>query len=319
MTSSSNTSSSHLSTGITLAFLYVYIAWGATYMALHFALESLPPFLIAGSRFFIAGTVLLGLAAIFHRKGFHLGSLREWKDALVIGTLLLVFGNGGVAWAQQYVTTSVAALIFGSMPLCIIFFDWIRPGGVVPSLRTGIGLAVGFVGLCILIKPSAASPDTRMEMWGKLALVVAACSWSGGAIYSRFLHAKGSPLLPMARQMISGGFVLLTISYFHDDWGRLSLAKITLLSWSGFAYLTIFGSLLGFTAYVWLMRVSTPERVSTVSYVNLVVAVLLGWTVGGEAMTAHLLIGAGIIVGSVVLVLTKKSTREVVETAPTEA
>ena len=319
MTSSSTTRQSHRSTGITLAFLYVYIAWGATYMALHFALESLPPFLIAGSRFFLAGTVLLGLAAIFHRKDFHLGSLREWKDALVIGTLLLVFGNGGVAWAQQYVTTSVAALIFGSMPLCIIFFDWIRPGGVVPSLRTGIGLAVGFVGLCILIKPSAASPDTRMEMWGKLALVVAACSWSGGAIYSRFLHAKGSPLLPMARQMISGGFVLLTISYFHDDWGRLSLAKITLLSWSGFAYLTIFGSLLGFTAYVWLMRVSTPERVSTVSYVNLVVAVLLGWTVGGEAMTAHLLIGAGIIVGSVVLVLTKKSTREVVETAPTEA
>ena len=319
MTPSSNTSRSHLSTGITLAFLYVYIAWGATYMALHFALESQPPFLIAGSRFFIAGTVLMGLAAIFHRKDFHLGSLREWKDALVIGIMLLVFGNGGVAWAQQYVTTSVAALIFGSMPLCIIFFDWIRPGGVVPSLRTGIGLAVGFVGLCILIKPSAASPDTSMEMWGKLALVFAACSWSGGAIYSRFLHAKGSPLLPMARQMISGGFVLLTISYFHDDWGRLSLAKITVLSWSGFAYLTIFGSLLGFTAYVWLMRVSTPERVSTVSYVNLVVAVLLGWTVGGEAMTAHLLIGASIIVGSVVLVLTKKSTREVVETAPTEA
>jgi drug/metabolite transporter (DMT)-like permease len=319
MTSLPDIRTSRLSTWITLAFFYVYLAWGATYMALHFALESLPPFLIGGGRFFIAGVLLMALAAIFHLKDFHVGSLREWKDALVIGIMLLVFGNGGVAWAQQYVTTSVAALIFGSMPLCIIFFDWIRPRGVTPSLRTAIGLAIGFIGLCILIKPSAASPDTRMEMWGKLALLFAACSWSAGAIYSRFLHAKGSPLLPMARQMICGGLVLLAVSFFHDDWGRLSLGKITALSWLGFAYLTTFGSLLGFTAYVWLMRVSTPERVSTVSYVNLVVAVLLGWTVGGEAMTMHLLIGAGIIVGSVVLVLTRKSTREIVESAPTEA
>jgi drug/metabolite transporter (DMT)-like permease len=307
-----------LSTWVTVAFIYVYIAWGGTYMALHLALASLPPFLIAGARFFTAGTVLLVLLRLFHFKNFHWGDFREWRDALVVGTMLLVGGNGSVAWAQQYVTTSVAALIFGSMPLCIIFFDWIRPQGNRPSLRTGVGLALGFVGLCILIKPSAANPDTRMEIWGKLALVFAACSWSAGAIYSRHVHAKGSPLLPMARQMISGGVVLLAISGTQGDWGHLSLGKVTAAAWMGFGYLVVFGSLIGFTAYVWLMRVSTPERVSTISYVNLVVAVLLGWTMGGETMTTRILIGAGIIVISVVLVLKKPSNRDLVDAAPPE-
>jgi drug/metabolite transporter (DMT)-like permease len=321
MTSTPSTTAipAHLKTWVTLAFLYVYIAWGGTYMAVHFALQSLPPFLTAGTRFVLAGTVLMGLLGLFHSRNFHWGDLREWRDALVVGSLLLVGGNGSVAWAQQYVNTSTAALIFGSMPLCIIFFDWVRPGGNVPSLRTGIGLAFGFLGVCILITPSAENPDTRMEIWGKLVLVFAACSWSAGAIYSRHVHAKGSPLLPMARQMIAGGLVLLTIAGAKGDFGRVALASVTAASWMGFGYLVVFGSLFGFTAYVWLMRVSTPAHVSTISYVNLVVAVILGWTLGGEPMTLRLLVGASIIVGSVVLVLTKKSVADVVASEPTEA
>jgi drug/metabolite transporter (DMT)-like permease len=231
--------------------------------------------------------------------------------------MLLVGGNGSLAWAQQFVNTSTSALIFGSMPLCIILFDWIRPKGTAPSLRTGIGLALGFVGLCVLIKHSATAPDTHMETWGKLALVFAACSWSAGAIYSRHVDATGSPLLPMARQMMMGGLVLMLIAGARHDFSRTDLAAITLASWLGFAYLVVFGSLFGFTAYVWLMRVSTPARVSTISYVNLVVAVLLGWTVAGEPMTARLVLGAGIIVSSVVLVLTKKPVP--VDTPPNEA
>jgi drug/metabolite transporter (DMT)-like permease len=309
----------HLTTWVTLAFLYVYIAWGGTYMAVHYALATLPPFLLAGSRFTLAGCVLLFLLWIFHARNFHWGSLREWRDALVVGTMLLVGGNGCVAWAQQYVNTSTAALIFGSMPLCIILFDWIRPGGIAPSLRTGVGLILGFIGVCVLLAPTAASHDTRMEIWGKLALIFAACSWSAGAIYSRHVHAQGSPLLPMARQMIMGGLVLVAISLAHGDWTHFSVASVTLGSWMGFSYLVVFGSLFGFTAYVWLMRVSTPAHVSTVSYVNLVVAVALGWTVGGEPMTLRLVVGAAIIVGSVVLVLKKKAARSLVNATPTEA
>jgi drug/metabolite transporter (DMT)-like permease len=309
----------HLTLWVTLAFVYVYFAWGATYLALHFALQSMPPFLIAGTRFTLAGAVLLALLGVFHSRTFHLGTLREWRDALVVGTMLLVGGNGSLAWAQQYVNTSTAALIFGSMPLCIILFDWIRPNGTPVTLRTGLGLALGFVGLCVIIKPAASTPDTAMEIWGKLALVLAACSWSAGAIYSRHVHAQGSPLLPMARQMIVGGLVLLLISGTQGDFGRIAVANITAASWLGFAYLVVFGSLFGFTAYVWLMRVSTPARVSTISYVNLVVAVLLGWTVGGEPMTTRTLVGAGIIVGSVVLVLTKKANPAEAEGALAEA
>ncbi len=311
--------SPHLTTWVTLAFAYVYIAWGATYMAVHYALETLPPFALSGSRFFIAGSVLLVLLRIVQRAHFHFGSLREWRDAFTVGTMLLVGGNGSVAWAQQYVPTSIAALIFGSMPLCIILFEWIRPQGTAPSLRTCLGLGLGFVGLCILLQPSATNPDSQMETYGKFALMFAAASWSAGAIYSRHVHAKGSPLLPMARQMIAGGIGLLIVSVFHGDWVHFSIGNVTLTSWLGFGYLVVFGSLFGFTAYVWLMRVSTPAHVSTISYVNLVVAVVIGWTVGREPVTLHLVLGAAIIVGSVILVLKKKSTRRLVTPTPTEA
>ncbi len=312
-------SPAHLSTWITLAFAYVYIAWGGTYMAVHVALGSIPPFIISGSRFVLAGSVLMGLLALFHRREFHWGDRREWKDAAVVGTMLLVGGNGAVAWAQQYVPTSIAALIFGSMPLCIIFFDWIRPGGITPSLRVCAGLALGFVGLCVLLQPTPEAHANPMEKWGKIALVFAACSWSAGAIYSRHVHAKGSPFLPMARQMLAGGSALLIISIFRGDWTHFSLAQVTAASWMGFGYLVVFGSILGFTAYLWLMRVTSAANVSTISYVNLVVAVVLGWTVGHETMTAPTFLGAAIIVGSVMLVLKKKSARAAVNATPTEA
>ena len=319
MTTSSPAHLSRRSTWITLAFAYVYVAWGGTYMAVHFALATIPPFIISGCRFLLAGGMLLALVAIFHRREFHRGTRREWQDAAVTGSLLLVGGNGSVAWAQQYVPTSIAALIFGSMPLCIIFFDWVRPGGTVPSLRTCLGLALGFGGLCLLLSPSGGETTSPLETWGKVALVFAACSWSAGAIYSRHVHATGSPLLPMARQMIAGGGALVLLSFVHGDWSGFSVTQVSFASWMGFGYLVTFGSLLGFTAYLWLMRVSTPANVSTISYVNLVMAVLLGWTVGREPMTLHVFLGAAIIVGSVMLVLTKKSARATVNATPSEA
>jgi drug/metabolite transporter (DMT)-like permease len=307
-----------LTTWVTLAFLFVYAAWSMTYMALHFALESLPPFLIGAGRFFLAGWILLALVAIFQRRDFHWGSAGEWRDAAVVGTILFLGGNGSVAWAQQYVNTSTAALLFGTIPLFIILFEWLRPGGVRPTLRTGLGLLMGFAGLCILIKPAPELPHTGMETVGKGVLLLGAVSWAAGAIYSRFHHAKGSPLLPMARQMICGGSVLLVISFLRGDLAHFSPWHMTLHAVLGFAYLLFFGSLLGFTAYAWLLRVSTPERVSTVSYVNTVLAVLLGWAVG-EPMSLRILVGAVVVIASVVIVLKKKAVRDTVDATPTEA
>jgi drug/metabolite transporter (DMT)-like permease len=287
-------------------------------MALHFALQSLPPFVLSGTRFFLAGWILLAVVAVFLRRDFHWGSAGEWRDAAVVGTILFLGGNGSIAWAQQYVNTSTAALLFGTIPLFIILFEWLRPGGVRPSLRAGMGLVMGFAGLCILIKPAPDLPHTGMEIWGKFALVFGAVAWAAGAIYSRFHHAKGSPLLPMARQMICGGTSLIIVALVRGDFADFSPWQITLHSMLGFAYLIGPGSLLGFTAYAWLLRVSTPERVSTVSYVNTVVAVLLGWAVG-EPMSLRIVLGAIIIIASVVIVLRKKVVRDTVDATPTEA
>ena len=303
---------------VTLAFLYVYVAWSMTYMALHYALESLPPFLIGAGRFFIAGWILFAFIAVFLRREFHWGSPREWRDASIVGTILFLGGNGSVAWAQQYVNTSTAALIFGTIPLFIILFEWVRPGGVRPTLRTGLGLLMGFAGVCLLVKPAPDLPHNGMEIWGKVALLLAAIAWAAGAIYSRFHHAKGSPLLPMARQLICGGTVLFVITLLRGDLTHFSPWHMTLHALLGFAYLVGPGSLLGFTAYAWLLRVSTPERVSTVSYVNTVLAVLLGWAVG-EPMSLRIVIGSAVVVASVVLVLKKKSVRDTVDATPTEA
>jgi drug/metabolite transporter (DMT)-like permease len=295
----------------TVAFAYIYVAWGATYLAVHSAVETIPPFIMAGSRFLIAGLMLLALLRLLHRPTFHWGDAREWKDAVIVGTLLLVGGNGVVAWAQLVVPTSITALLFGSMPLWIILFDWLRPGGIAPSRRTCLGLALGMVGVVVLMHPSASGHTTSLMLTGEIALLLAACSWAAGGIYSRYVHAQGSPLLPMARQMIVGGTLLLAFSLLHGDWTHFSIRRVSAESWLGFGYLVIFGSLTGFTIYVWLMRVSTPARVATISYINLLVAVLLGWLILHEPMTPQLIAGGLITVTSVMLVL--KKPREAAE------
>jgi drug/metabolite transporter (DMT)-like permease len=318
--STTSTTTKRLATGVTLAFLFVYVAWGMTYMGLHFALESFPPFVIGAGRFLIAGWILLGLVAVFQRREFHWGSAGEWRDAAVVGTVLFLGGNGAVAWAQQFVNTSTAALIFGTIPLFILVFDWLRPGGVRPTLRTALGLVMGFAGLCVLIQPAPrpAPVDTGMEVWGKLALLFGAMAWAAGAIYSRSHHAQGSALLPMARQMICGGVALAVVAWAHGDWARFHPLHLTRDALLGFAYLLGPGSLLGFTAYAWLLRVSTPARVSTITYVNTVVAVALGW-LAGEPLTARIVAGAVVIVASVVIVLKKGPVRETVDQTPAEA
>jgi drug/metabolite transporter (DMT)-like permease len=203
---------------IALAFLYIYIAWGATYLAAHWALESLPPFAVAALRWLVAGPSLLLVARVTDPRHFSFGRLREWRDASIVSLLLIVGGNGALIWAQQYVASSVSALIFGTLPLTMILFEWLRPGGTAPTRRVVAGLALGFVGLCILVKPSPTAPDTRMELWGKAALLFAVCSWSAGALTSRQMQARGSGLLPMSRQMICGGIFFLAASLLHGDW-----------------------------------------------------------------------------------------------------
>jgi drug/metabolite transporter (DMT)-like permease len=289
---------------IHLAFAYVYLAWGGTYLAVHIAIESWPPFLLAGVRFLLAGLLLLGILRVLHPEQFAWGTVRQWRQASVVGILLLVTGIGIVNWAQQWISSSMAALLFGAIPLWITLIEWLRPRGQAPGLRTAFGLGLGFAGLCLLLAPGTASLSSG-PLFGKFLVLAAALSWATGALYSRHLPVQGSPFLPMARQMIAAGCVLLVLSTCRGDWSRFSPKAVTGPAWLAFFYLVICGSVLGFTAYLWLMRVSSPARTSTIPYVNLMIAVLLGWKVNHEAFHWNLALGAGTIIGSVILVLQK--------------
>ena len=280
---------------VTVAFVYMYVAWGVTYLAIHSAVQTIPPMIMAGSRILLAGTVMLAALRFSRAAEFHWGTAREWKDAAIVAMLLLVGGNGVQACCQRYVPTSVTSLLFGTIPLWIILFDWVRPNGTAPTRRTFWGLGLGFIGVGVLVNPHGSGAATSGSVFRyEILLLLAACSFAAGSVYSRYVQAGGSPLLPMARQMIVGGVVMLVFSLLHRDWNGFTLGSVSIESWLGFGYLVTFGSLLGFTLFVWLMRVSTPARVATISYVNLLVAVVLGWWLLHEPLTGRLVLGAAI-------------------------
>lgn len=288
---------------IAAAYILVYLAWGGTFLGIRVAMETIPAFLMAGSRFLIAGLILLTGIRLLRSSQFRWGTPREWRDASVVGLLMVLMGNGGITWSERVLPSGVAALVVALTPLWMVLFDWLRPAGQRPSLRTSFGLLLGFGGICILRGSDHGGVGSEALNWSFLALFIGNICWGAGAIYSRHAHAEGSPLLPVARQMIIGGAALLTVSAVSGEFQTFSFAAISLRSALGYAYLILFGSLLGFTAYVWLMKVSTPARVGTISYVNPIIAVLLGWSFGGEDLTLKIAASAVIIVIAVVIVI----------------
>jgi len=305
--SSSNRSSS--SCALTLGFAYIYLAWGGTYLGVKFAIVDLPVLLMSGGRFFFAGLLLMAGVAFFDRTRFRRGTIGEWKDAAMIGLLLLAFGIGTGNWVQQYVESSFTAMVFSALPLWIILIDWLRPGGRAPARTVAFGLLLGFAGVALILAPTGQDGVKAMHLGLNLLLVLASIAWAGGAVFSRHVHARGSALLPVARQMIVAGAVLLLVGSLHGDWRRLHLAETRLTAWLGFAYLVLIGSLGGYPVYIWLMRACPPARAATVPYVNLIVAVFLGWSLGHEIITLRLLAGAAIVLTSVALVL--RTTAEI--------
>jgi drug/metabolite transporter (DMT)-like permease len=310
-----SSSISQRSCAIPLAFAFIYFAWGATYLGVKLAIVDIPVFLMSGARFFLAGALLLAAIALFDRAGFRRGNLREWKDAALVGFLLLSFGIGAGNWTQQYIASSFVAMVFSGLPLWMILIDWLRPGGRAPTRTVVIGLLMGFLGIGIILVPAHHDGSRPANLGLNLLLVIASISWAGGAVLSRHVpHARGSVLLPVARQMIVGGAILLVTACFHGDFARLHFAQIRVPALLGFAYLVLIGSLGGYPIYIWLMRTAHPAKAATVPYINLLVAVFLGWSLGHETITARLLIGTAIVVTSVALVLREKP-EEVVPTS----
>jgi drug/metabolite transporter (DMT)-like permease len=287
---------------IAAAFAAVYIIWGSTYLAILFAIETLPPFLMAGARFLTAGVILYVFVRL--REGAETGR-GHWRVALAVGAMLLLGGNGAVVWAEQHVPSGVAALMVATVPCWMVFLEWGRPGGVRPTGMVFAGLVLGTAGILILVGPDALGSG-RVDPVGALVLAAGSLSWATGSIYSRHARTPASPLLFTAMQMLMGGACLVAFGLLVGEAGRVDLDGVSLRSALALLYLILFGSLIGYTAYIWLLRVSTPAKVATYAYVNPLVAVLLGWALAGEALTTRMALAALVIVAGVVMITTRR-------------
>lgn len=286
---------------VVIAFAAVYLIWGSTYLAIRIGVQTLPPFLLAGSRFIFAGPVLMFIAGVL---GAPWPTRRQWLASATTGCFLLVGGNGMVVLAEREVTSSITALIIATTPVWFALGEWIRPGGQRPSRRAWIGIALGISGVAYLSfsRPASAGPVT-VTLKGLALLIVATISWATGSLLVKHLEKPKSPWMMSGAQMASGGAVLLVLAGVHGEIAQFSPATVSRESWMALAYLVVFGSWVGFSAYVWLLKVSTPSRVSTYAYVNPVVAVSLGWLLLGEALSFHTLIAAAVLLAGVVIVV----------------
>jgi drug/metabolite transporter (DMT)-like permease len=283
---------------VALALGAVYLIWGSTYLAIRFAIETIPPFLMAGARYVTAGALLYGWARL---RGAPRPSLLHWRSAATLGAFLLRVGNGGVVWAEQRVDSGLAALLISTEPIWIVLLVWLRAGRQRPNGRVVAGLLLGFTGLVMLVRPSGSA---GIDPVGATALVLASLSWAWGSFYGMRAPLPASPLAATGMQMLAGGGLLLTASALTGEPARFALAEVSARSALSLAYLVVFGAIVAFTAYVWLLRVAPPVLVSTYAYVNPVVAVFLGWAMAGEPLTGGTLAAAAVILGGVALIST---------------
>ncbi len=286
-----------------LAFAALYVVWGSTYLAIRFAIQTLPPFLMAGTRFVVAGSLLYA----WHRaRGTPRPTLRQWGGAAVAGGLMLFLGNGGVSWSEQYVPSGLASLLIATVPLWLVLLNWAERGGSPPSGLEYLGIAIGLAGVVLLIEPGtvtdADSSAGSFYLMGVIVLLLASGAWAAGSLFSRRGVLPRRPLYATSMMMMCGGTLLLAFSVLLGEPARVSIGSVSLESALALLYLIVFGSLIAFSAYTWLLRVTRPALVGTYAYVNPVVAVLLGWWLADEPVTARTLAGMVVIVGSVILV-----------------
>lgn len=287
------------------AMISVYIVWGSTYLAIRYAVATMPPFLMAGVRFLVAGLFLYGFRRL---RGDSASTRFEWRSAAIVGLFLLMGGNGGVVWAEQRVVSGVAALLVGSSPLWMVLIDALRPGGKRPGWQTVAGVLVGFAGIALLIGPAQfGGGGQAFDPWGIAALLVGGFLWAVGSLAGRDLKLPASPLLGTGMEMLAGGAGLVLLGTLSGEWGRLHLASISVPSLLGLAYLILFGSLVGFASYTWLLKVAPIALVSTYAYVNPLIAVFIGNLFLKEPLTPRILLATLIIISAVALINTSRS------------
>ncbi len=282
------------------AYGAVYLLWGSTYLAIRIAIETLPPFLMAGIRFVIAGTLLYVWARL---RGAPRPLKVHWRSAVIVGALLLLGGNGGVVWSEQFVTSGIAALLVATVPLWMSLLQILWKQESRPSLQSLAGILLGFSGIWFLAAPNP-SDIHGVPLWAAAVLTLAALSWAAGSLLTRHLPLPDSSSASTGMEMIAGGICLLFASLLSGEPQHVNFAEVSFRSWLALTYLVVFGALVGFSCYIWIVKVTPPALSSTYAYINPVVAVFLGWMILGEPLTPRILTGAAVIIAAVFLITT---------------
>lgn len=284
---------------VVAAFAAVYLIWGSTFLGIAITIQSVPPLLMSGFRWLIAGGLLY---AVLRLRGVPRPDLMQWRNSAIVGALLLGVGNGGMSWSQQTVPSGITALVIAAVPLWMILFEWWRPQGRRPHRLVFAGLALGFVGVALIIVGKDHGGNRMVPPLAGGVLLFATISWAVGSIWARHARLPDTPLMAVAAQMLTAGPMLIVGSAMAGEFARFHPAAITTPSLVAFAYLTLAGSLIGFTCYAWLLQVSTPARVSTYAYVNPLIAVVLGRVVLAEPLPSTVVLAGVAILAGVILI-----------------
>ncbi|MBK7350063.1 MAG: EamA family transporter [Gemmatimonadetes bacterium] len=283
-----------------LAFAAIYLIWGSTYLAIAFAIHTIPPLLMAGVRFLVAGGLLYAWSRL---RGAPRPRPVQWGWAFLLGALFFLVGNGAVVWVEQSIPSGLVALIVAMVSVWTALLEWLRPGGARPTGMVLVGIALGFAGVALLVLPGQGDAG-HADPAGVALLMCSTFAWALASVLSRTADLPASATQVSGMEMLAGGVWLFGASVLHGDPRHFDPGLVTLKSGLSVLYLIVFGSLVTFTAFAWLLQVTTPNKVATAGYVNPMVAVFLGWAFGGEALTPRALLASLVIVCSVVLIIT---------------
>jgi drug/metabolite transporter (DMT)-like permease len=291
---------------IIAAFASIYLIWGSTYLAIRYAVETIPPFIMGGIRFVVSGALLYLWA---RSRGAPRPTRLHWRNAIIAGGFLLLGGNGAVVWAEQFVPSGLTALLVSILPFWLVIIEWVRPPRRRPRGAVLIGIVLGFIGIVVLVGLSDVGGHGDVSPIGALVLILGSLSWAIGSFWSRDAQLPESGLLTTGMEMLGGGALLLIVGVVTGELARTDIHRISNASAVGLVYLITFGSLLGFTSYIWLLDKVSPARLGTYAYVNPIVAVLLGWAIAGEKLSIRTAVAAAIVICAVALITTARSTR----------
>ena len=283
------------------AFAAIYLIWGSTYLAIRFGVEAIPPFLMAGVRFLVGGVAFIAWAK---SRGAGRPSARDWMTTALLGTLMAAGGNGLVSWALQTVQSGLGALLVGLVPLWVVLVDWLKPNGQRPASRVLLGLVLGFGGVALLIDPTDIGGVRQIDPVGAGTIVVASFLWASGSVYSRHAPQPSSQALSSGMQMLGGGVVLIGLSVATGELARLDWVAVPSGAFGAWVYVTVLGSV-AYGSYLWLLKASTPAKAATYAYVNPVIALLLGYLLGDEGLSAWTMGCSAAVVAAVLLVVSR--------------